>query len=1123
MQKKRHCCQNHNLKQFMRISTVLSGFLMTSAIVCASTKSYGQKELNNAVSVNFKNISLQEALEQLQTKYHIPLAYNNQDSFLKVKINYRGAKLAKDVLKEMLEPYHLTYEVRHDFVRILKTAKSAHANTQVQKDITGTVTNTKGETLAGVSVTLKDKPNVGTTTDIHGKFIIAAPSGSLLVFQSIGYKKIEIAANSQTPLEVRLEPTEAGLDEVVVVGFGTQKKISVVGAQSTVTAKDLQVPVANLTNALAGRIAGVVSVQRTGEPGFDDSSIWIRGISTFSQGLSEPLVLVDGTPRKMSNVDPEDIESFTVLKDAAATAVYGVRGANGVVIIKTKSGTPGKPKFNIRYYEGLTQMTKLPEFADGITYMKMSNEALTNRGAAPIYSDEKIQKTASGEDPYLYPNVDWMGALFNKFGHQRRGNMNINGGSDMSNYYVGVSYFDEVGLYKQDKSVNYNQQVGYKRYNLTSNLTVRPSTLTKIELGVQGYLANANYPASSQGTIFENAWLMTPVIHPIMFENGTVPDQRAGSLMNPYAHLTQTGYANQWRNQLFSNLRATQELPFITKGLSATAMFSFDVYNYTSMRRTKRPDSFLATGRDENGVMQYDQTYVGERFLSFSRNSEGERTIYLEGALNYKRDFGKHSTSGMLLYNKSDRLNSQASTLITSLPYRFLGVSGRATYSYDSRYFMEANFGYNGSENFAPTNRFGFFPSFGLAWVLSEEKFFSGLKDKISLAKIRFSHGKVGNSKILISNDELRFAYISTIKDDAGGYNFGKNSQTKFDKGVNIGEYGVNVTWETSIKSNLGIDLQTKNNAVNLQLDFFSERRSGIFLRRGNVPSYVGLQSAPSGNLGIIDNKGIDGSLTWNKKFDDFSFQLLGNITYNRNKVIENDQPNPLYPWQDDRGRKLGLRKGYIALGLFDSEDDINNGPLHPGLVKPGDIKFQDVNGDGKIDDFDKVPIGYGTIPELVYGLGFSFTYKNWSLSTLFQGVGNVDVMMTGEGLNPFSVSMSRGNLLSNIEDRWTIENPRQDAFYPRLSDGSPNSNFVQSTWWLKNGRYVRLKDVQLSYQLPKHIVKHAKLDAASIFFSGYNLLTWSPFKFWDVELGDGKGSRYPNIKTYSLGLNINF
>ncbi|MFT3903775.1 MAG: TonB-dependent receptor [Niabella sp.] len=1097
-------------------------YILLASFQCFAYHSAGQERIN----LDLKNVTIETVLKQISAKSKYRFVHKSEvlPSELKVNIYARNAFI-EEVMEQVLKNTNLGYQKTGSSLITILEKTEVLIPPPPSWVLNGTVLNEKREPVVDASVAVKGTSRT-TTTDIKGKFMIEIGSAQdSLVVTYVGYKPLVIAAGNEKEIVIQIEPDlEAQrLNEVVVVGFGQQKKISLIGAQSTVKAKSLQIPVANLSNALAGRIAGVVSVQRTGEPGFDDAGIWIRGISTFSQGLSEPLVLVDGTPRKMANVDPEDIESFTVLKDAAATSVYGVRGANGVIIVKTKNGLTGNPKFNFRYYEGLTQFTKLPKFADGVTYMRMSNEALTNRGATPIYSEERIQKTISGEDPYLYPNVDWVDALFNKFGHQRRGNLNISGGSDRVNYYVGTSYFDEVGLYKQDEMVKYNQQVGYKRYNLTSNLTVKPTDLAKIELGIQGYLANANYPATAQGDIFEDMYMVTPVLHPVMFENGTIPDQRAGSLVNPYAQLTQTGYANQWRNQLFSNLRATHELPFITKGLSATVMFSFDVYNYTSMRRTKRPDTYLAIGRDANGEMQYEQTYVGERFLTFSRNSLGERTVYLEGALNYNREFGKHATTGMLLFNKSDMLNSQASTFINSLPYRYMGLSGRGTYSYDNRYFGEVNFGYNGSENFAPDNRYGFFPSFGVAWALSEEKFLKGLKDVFQLAKIRFSHGKVGSSKIMIESTEYRFAYISTINSTTG-YNFGKSRNNNFATGYNIGEYGVNVTWETSYKSNLGLDLQTRNNALNFQLDFFKEHREGIFLRRGNVPGYVGNQSAPTGNLGIIDNKGVDGSITWNKKLNrDFTLQVLANATYNRNKIVENDQPAPLYPWLDERGMKVGRRLGLVALGLFESEDEITNGPLHPGVVKPGDIKFQDTNGDGKIDDFDRVPIGYGTIPELVYGFGFTLNYKSWSISSLFQGVGNVDILMNGEGLMPFSVSMSRGNLLSNIEDRWTIDNPRQDVFYPRLSDGSPNSNYATSTWWLKNGRYLRLKDMQLAYQLPKTMIKRVGLTNANIFFSGYNLFTWSPFKFWDVELGDGRGTRYPNTKTYSLGLNVNF
>ncbi len=534
----------------------------------------------------------------------------------------------------------------------------------------------------------------------------------------------------------------------------------------------------------------MVSVQRSGELGYNDANIYIRGISTFTAGLSQPLTLVDGVPRAIANVDPEDIESFSVLKDAAATAVYGVRGANGVILITTKSGRSGKPSYNLRYTEGVTNFTTLPSFADGATYMEMSNEALRTRGNTPQYSDEAIQKTRDGSDPYLYPNVDWFKELFNKKGRMRNANANISGGSEKAVYYVGLAFYDEQGLYNIDELSKYNSSIFQKRYNVTSNLTLQPSPTTTVKLGISGYLNNINLPNTGAGDIFADAYFMTPVQIPTRYPDGKIADVRSGSLSNPWASLTQTGYANQWRSQIFSNLRLTQELPFLLKGLSLTGMFSFDAYNYTSNRYTKTPDTWLATGRDMDGNIVYEQTAIGTEFLNYSKNNIGERTLYSEYALNYNQSFGKHDVSGMLLYNKNDKINTFASNLETSMPYRFQGLAGRATYAYNNRYFLEANFGYNGSENFYPDRRYGFFPSAGLGWVVSEERFYKPIKDYVQFFKIRFSHGIVGNSQI----DGRRFAYLATVN-STGTFNFGKNPTNSF-TGKEVGEYAVDVTWK---------------------------------------------------------------------------------------------------------------------------------------------------------------------------------------------------------------------------------------------------------------------------------------------------------------------------------------
>jgi TonB-linked SusC/RagA family outer membrane protein len=985
--------------------------------------------------------------------------------------------------------------------------------------VNGTVTDEKGEALTGVAVRVKGNESIGTGTNIDGKYILDIPAGVTLIFSYLGYKTQEIAAGTNKIINAVLQTNDALLDEVTVVGYGVQKKISMIGAQSSVSVKEVKVPVRNLTNSLGGRVAGVVSVQSIGEPGYDDAQLYIRGIATLTTNMAKPLTLVDGVQRSFSDVDPEDIETFSILKDASATAVYGVNGANGVILITTKGGKAGKPKFNIRYTEGVTRFTKLPELADGVTYMNMANEA--TRGSRIIFDPDRIENTRTGVDPYLYPNVDWMEAVFGDYGRNRSANANISGGSEKATYYIGLGYYDELGLYDTSGMDRYNCDIYYRRYSVTSNLNIDPTHTTNIKLGIQGYLANANYPATGSGDIYNFIFQLTPVSFAKTYPDGKIPDQRTNTLTNPYALLTQTGYANQWRSQLFSNLRITQQLPFITKGLSVSGMFSFDNYSYFSARRSRIPDRWLAIGRDLDGELIYEQTSSnGNEYLIYGKSVQGNRTVYGEFSLNYDRDFGKHGVTAMLLYNQRDLVNTEATTYITSLPYRQQGLAGRSTYGYNDRYFFEFNFGYNGSENFAPDKRYGFFPSMGLGWVLSSESFFEPVHNAVQFAKLRFSYGTVGNS--IINDNARRFAYLPTVNDGATGYRYGTSMNQIF-AGKAFGEYGVDVTWETAIKTNAGIDLMMLGNSLNLQLDFFHENRSGIFLQRQAVPDYLGIATKPWGNLGKVENKGLDGSVTYNHTFGDFHIDLMGNFTFSRNKVLENDEAPTVYPWQEKRGLKVGQRFGYIAIGLFESDDEVARSPLQSGDTRAGDIKYKDLNGDGKIDSYDIAPIGYGSIPEIMYGFGFTLGYKNISLSTLFQGAANQDKTLSGEGLLPFIQGEGRGQLAANITDRWTPGDPRQDAFYPRLTMGSVNMNYAASTWWLKRSDYIRLKTLQLTWMLPAKWTKKAGLDSANLFFQGVNMFTWSPFQLWDVELPDGRGATYPNISSYSVGLNFSF
>lgn len=995
------------------------------------------------------------------------------------------------------------------------------ASAFAQHTVTGQVRDAEtSEPLPGVNIIIKGTAQ-GTAADINGEYSLRvfSPNDTLIV-SFIGFQTQEVPVNGREVVDVELQSEASELDEVVVVAYGEQKKISVVGSQATIQPTELQsAPVGNLSTTLAGKLAGIVSVQRSGAPGMDNAEIWIRGISTFDQNLSHPLVLVDGVPRSYDEINPEDIASFSILKDAAATAVYGVRGANGVILINTKKGQAGKPKFKFRYNEGVTTLTKLPEFAGGVDFMLAANEALATRGQLPHFSEEAIEATRNQTDPDLYPDVDWFDTIFNDRGYTREANLHVSGGGQDAVYYVSASYFEDIGLFKTDELTQYNSQISDKRYNLTSNLTLNATKTTTLKLGVKGFLSQGNFPGTDGNVIYNDAYFSTPVSYPPVYSDGKFSNVTPGTILyNPYVELTQTGYRTNAANQINSNIEVVQELDFLIEGLSFRSLFAFDAYNFVSERREKRPDTYFATGRDSTGALIYEPPVEGQEFLGYNRLNNGNRSVYTQSSLTYNNSFGRHSFGGLLLYNQSDRSNTHTNDFVSSLPHRYRGVSGRVTYDFDERYFLEANFGYNGSENFVPENRYGFFPSVAGGWAISNERFFEPLKGVFQFLKFRFSHGLVGNSNI----PGRRFAYLATVNRGVGGYTYGQNLNS-YIQGTAVGEYASDVSWETSEKTNLGIDLWTLNNTLNLQADVFKEHRTDIFLRRQDFPHFAGIISNPFGNIGIVDNKGFDASLKYSGNFGDFNLQILGNVNFNRNEIIEDNLPQWKYPWLEREGRKVGQRFGYIALGLFESEEEIANSPEQTGDVRPGDIRFKDINGDGKIGPDDRYPIGFGSIPEWTYGFGVTMNYKGFSLSTFFQGVGNVDIYLSGEGFQPFQVGINRGNLFSNINDRWTTENPDPAAFYPRLAVGNVNDNYEASTWWLKNGRYLRLKNAQLSYRIPPNFAEKLYVRGARLFVAGVNLLTFSPFDLWDVELGNGKGANYPHVARYSAGIEIEF
>lgn len=1136
-----------------RKSKVLGLFLCFLLLgIDYSFASYNNYSQFKTLSVSVSNSTLREVLKTIEKSSQFVFFYLDDAVNLERKVSIDSKnKNIEEILSELFEGTSCTYRISDRQIFISGKAPASTEQQQNKRKISGRVTDIKGEPLIGVNVTVDGDAN-GSITNMDGLYeIFVTKKSVVLKFTYIGFKTSEIRTNASTNIyDVTLEEQVNELEETVIVGYGTQRKISNIGAQSSMKMEDIKTPSASLTTTLAGRLAGVVAVQRTGEPGKDAADIWIRGIST--PNTSSPLVLVDGVERSFNDIDPEDIESLTTLKDASATAVYGVRGANGVILIKTKPGKVGKPTVSADYYESFTRFTKMVDLADGITYMNAANEAMRNDGIATKYTEDQIRNTIAGKDPYLYPNVDWLKEIFNDWGHNRRVNVNVRGGSEKVAYYASVSYFNETGMTVTDKNIDtYDSKMKYSRYNFTTNLNIDVTPTTKVEIGAQGYLGEGNYPAISSADLYNAAMSISPVEYPKMFfVNGEafVPGTSTNNnFNNPYSQATRRGYDNLTKNQIYSNLRVTQDLDMLTKGLKLTTMYAFDVYNeiHVHQDRAESTYNFLDTSvpYDMNGQPILQRIYEGSNVLSYKQETSGNKKTYLEASLNYDRTFNDdHRVSALFLFNQQSKLLYPKGTLEDAIPYRMMGIAGRATYSWKDRYFAEFNIGYNGAENFSPKHRFGTFPAFGVGWVVSNEKFWQPLSKAVSFLKIRYTDGKVGNSEV----SDRRFMYLDQMKENGDyGYKFGPNG-TKW-SGYETVNMAVDLIWEESRKQDLGIDLKLFNDDLSIVFDLFKERRENILLKREHsIPSFLGYNtSAPYGNIGIIENKGFDGTIEYNKRINkDWVIALRGNVTFNKDKWIQGELPEQKYEWMNQYGHNINGVKGYVAEELFtqaeiddmarweslsDANKAITPKPFASqfGTVKAGDIKYKDLNNDGQIDAYDQTYISRGDVPTTVYGFGFTVGWKDLSVGMMFQGVAGAERVLNGSSVNPFNGGGGSGNLYSNIGDRWTEENPDQNAFYPRLSYGSETTsninNFQKSTWWVRNMNFLRLKTLQISYNLPKPWVNKVHLKNAAVYVMGTNLFTLSRFKLWDPELNTDNGASYPNTTSYSVGINFTF
>ena len=977
--------------------------------------------------------------------------------------------------------------------------------------MTGRVLDETKAGVPGATVIVKGSTR-GVITGNDGTFSIDVKPTDVIEISYLGYETQSIPVGTKTNIVTELVRKVSELEAVTVVAYGKQRKESIIGAINTIDAGELEVASGSLSSNLAGKLAGIVVMQRTGEPG-SSAEFWIRGQSTFG-AKTTPLVLVDGIERDMDFVDADDIATFSILKDATATALYGVRGANGIILITTKRGTEmTAPQIRVKAEFGITQPVQLPELANASQWIDYYNELYRDSGSTEMpISDYARQMYLSGRDPDLYPNVDWVNTIFKDLAMTGRVHASVTGGSPKIRYYVSASYYTEGGMFNVADNDRYNAQMNFNKYSFRSNIDIDITKSTQLGLSLSTQYTTKNAPCTTTNDLYAYTMYVTPVATPTVFSNGMLAIPQESGSVNPYNMLNNTGYRR------YNTMVAQDFSDIITPGLKANVKFAWDAQNATLLERAMSPVTYYATGRDENGELMLTAANPnGSNYMRLATSdSSGTTAINFEGSLIYERLFAEdHRVSGMFLYSVRSKSKNRPVNYIDAYPTKNMGIAGRFTYAFRDKYFAEFNFGYNGSENFAPGKRYGFFPSYAVGYMISNEKFWEPLRDKINILKIRASYG-----------GSRRFAYNTTMNTNAGGFTFGDLGQTNL-PGYSTGEYGnPDVAWEEATKADVGIELGLFNK-IKIQADYFYEKREGIFIQRESTPSVVGTKTAQWVNLGRMKNQGFDMSLEFDHSFNkDFSISARGNFTYNRNKKLYDDKPDQIWKYQNLAGFANNQQFGLIAEGLFESEEDIANWPKQDfGTVRPGDIKYRDVNGDGVVNTFDKVAIGYTLVPEINYGFGASLKWKGIDVSVFFSGVGHVTRIIQGQNLFGASSTILRmGQIFEDVaKNRWTLDNQNPNAPYPRLSLNKVDNNQQLSTYWQRDMSFLRLKDAEIGYTLPESMTKKWGLSKIRFYIQGKNLVTFSDFKLWDPEVNANYGNVYPLIRTFAIGANVNF
>lgn len=1017
---------------------------------------------------------------------------------------------------------------------------------QQNRKVTGKILDTGGDPLPGATIQIKGSGK-GVIADMDGNFIFDDLNmNDVLVVSYLGMNTKELIYKGERTLSIILEPKTDELEEVTVVAFAKQKKESVVSAITTVKPAELKVPSSNLTTAFAGRVAGLISYQTSGEPGKDNANFFIRGITTFgADAKKDPLILIDGIELgtdDLSRLNTDDIASFTIMKDATATALYGARGANGVISVTTKEGKEGKATVNIRIENSFSSPTKRVKTADPVTYMRMQNEAIKTRDpmGLAIYSQEKIIMTERGLYPDIFPATDWYNTMFENVTMNQRANLSVSGGGTVARYYVAANVTRDNGNVKVDKRNNFNSNINLMKYTLRSNVNINLTKKTELILRMSAAFDNYSGPIGGGAQIYNYVMQANPVLFKPYYQ----PDEQnahvnhilfgnygAADYVNPYAQALK-GYNEYSKNTMLTQFVINQNLDVITKGLTASVLFNMDRYSEYSVNRAYAPfyykidsynlqdQSYKLSNLNPTSGTEWIDYNPGQRYINSS--------LYLEAKTEYTRTFADiHNVNALLVYTMRDQKAGIADNLQLSLPHRNMGIAGRLAYNYNSRYFGEFTFGYNGSERFSKNHRWGFFPSGAIGWMISNEEFFEPLKKVFSQLKLKGSYGMSGQDQIGSSYD--RFYYLSDVNVNSGGsINWGTNMD--YNPGsISIKRYANDqIGWETAYKMNVGFEATTSF-GLSANIEYFTERRENILLNR-IIPATMGILPAVKANLGKAKGHGIDVELNYEKSFNkDLWLTGRGTFTYAASEAVEWEEADySATPWLSKIGQPLGQTWGYVAERLFIDDEEIRNSPTQFGTYMAGDIKYRDINRDGKITELDKVPIGYPTTPEINYGFGLSAGYKGLDISFFFQGSGRQSFWLDQNKISPFLDGYDDGlkgenQILQAIaNDYWSEGNPNPYAFWPRLSNQSILNNNQTSTWFMQDATFIRLKSVELGYTLPQKLIKKLKLNNLRCYVSGTNLLCWSKFKLWDPEMA-GNGLGYPVQRVINVGINLGF